>query len=198
MAGRRGRPSPADQVKQFERQHGITSDQRKKGSARAALAVVAFLLVGVVLAALVAPVIGLAVHGAHGGRGQVRIETCHSRGLMHDCTAVVTAWQGEGPEVGQRVQVLSRGALSGSVDVVLGTATESTTTKQQHDQFYDVHRIVAADAWIMPQWLRPIVFISAGIVWVVLAWGLARTIMMATIRQATAEHSPGAQPEGPG
>ena len=198
MARTRGRPSPADQVKKFDRDHGITSEQRKKGSSRAAVAVVVFLLVASVIGALVVPVLGMSIHGEQQGSGQVSIAECHATGLMRECSGVVTTWQGQGPDVGQRVRVLSRTPLVGTVEVVLGTATQSTTTKQQHDEFYDVHRFVPASAWIMPQWLRPIAFIVAGIVWLVLAWGLSRAVMMATVRGTQPPRPTGAAPLGRG
>lgn len=182
MARTRGRLTPAEQARKFEREHGITGEQRKKASTLAALAVVAFLVLGVVAAALLVPMLGMSVHGEQRGSGQVTIQECHAKGLMRECSGVVTTWQGQGPEAGQRIQVLSRTALAGTVDVVLGTATQSTTTKQQHDVFYDVYRFVPADAWIMPQWLRPFAFLGAGIVWVLLAWWLSRRVMMATVR----------------
>lgn len=129
--------------------------------------------------------LGMQVSELKPGEGQVQVMSCRRSGVViHRCQATVTAWTGEGPRIGDQVKIVSRGRVTGQIDVARGIRSIPVVDSQDFSGSVIVEVIFPRNDWIMPNWLRIITFITYGACVWALMWLVARITFLIVVRHS--------------
>ena len=150
--------------------------------------VVMFLL-GALLVPAVSRQLGMVAYDLETGRGRVAVTSCEGGPLWRECTGTLTEWTVEKHQMGDRVTVMGRSALSGTVEVVGRVRGVSSIDEYKQTNVATEDVLLPADVWVMPGWVRLPVLLGLGLVWAALMWAATRL---------AAAHSQGSSADGRG
>ncbi len=169
------RMTSAEESELWARTHGISPQARKRVTAAVWLLAAGMFVLGLVALPQVLPLVGMQARPElPGGEGQVLVSGCRPEGLtMQRCQGEVTRWTGEGPAVGDQVEVSSRRVRSGEVDVVrrLDYGTRSEGGRRETTV---VNVFTPSDDPVLPRRLRPVAYGGYIVAWVLVTAGVCR------------------------
>lgn len=183
---RSGKLSPASQRAEYDRQHGITADMRRRVTTSGVIGSVVLLVVTIVACGLFAPHLGLQPSSETYGAGTVRVDSCAPISIgMYSCEGDVSSWDSGNRSRGDAVSVVSRTQLSGTVDVVARDSTGSVLDKDGYRFTTHAEWIMPADQGVLSPEARVGVILAALAVWIVASWGFSRLVVAVAVRRAS-------------
>ncbi len=184
MASRRKGRRKLSPAEQWDLEHGVTPEQRRRANAAMTVVATGMIVLGVLLLAMVSVDVGMqAWPEPVPGEGEAQVTACQRKGLViHRCQATVTRWTGPGPQVGQPIEIVSRRPLAGSAELERRTDGGRIIDKQGYSESVTYDVLVPRGDWIMPNWARVLFFIGYGVVWILLTGRVMRLVGLAFLR----------------